>query len=238
VEELAPPYTPERYISIIKEAEKHFDVLIIDSISHEWFGPGGCLEIHEAVTKGSNSQNSYTAWAKVTPRHNAFIAAIVNSPLHIISTVRTKTGYEMGEKDGKKTVQKIGLQAVTRDGFDYENTVVFSLNEKNFAECKKDRTSIFNGLDFQITEDTGKTLLAWLESGTESPNKTALPAPAKLSQRISEPPPPEAPRMFDGMTDEQIIDSLKLMSENAPSEKPWHLVKTAIKVEKRDSKAV
>ena len=43
--ELEPPYSPERYIDAIKAAESAgYDVIIIDSATHEWNGAGGCLE--------------------------------------------------------------------------------------------------------------------------------------------------------------------------------------------------
>ena len=161
--DISAPFAPEKYIQAINDAEKDYDVLIIDSISHEWNGQGGCLEIKE------NLGESFRHWGKVTPRHNAFINAIINSKIHIISTVRTKTGYEMGSNNGKQTVTKIGLQPITRDGFEYENTIVFTLNENNFATSKKDRTSLFNGKNFKITKETGEELLGWLNDGKEPP---------------------------------------------------------------------
>ena len=46
VVELSPPYTPKRYIEIIHAAEKEgYTTLILDSITHEWNGQGGILEI-------------------------------------------------------------------------------------------------------------------------------------------------------------------------------------------------
>ena len=46
--ELSEPYAPEQYIQAIKTCEKAgFEVVVIDSISHEWQGKGGCLQIHE-----------------------------------------------------------------------------------------------------------------------------------------------------------------------------------------------
>jgi len=158
--DLKAPFSPENYINTILEAVKHFDVIVIDSISHEWSGEGGCLDIHTQI-----GGNSFTAWGNVTPRHNKFINTIINADTHIISTCRTKTGYEMGNNKGKATVTKVGLQPITRDGFEYENTVVFTLNENNFAKSTKDRTSLFNGKDFQITKSTGEDLLKWLNDG-------------------------------------------------------------------------
>ena len=50
------PFTPEKYIEAIQICEKaSMEVIIIDSISHEWEGIGGILEIH-----GNMAGNSYT----------------------------------------------------------------------------------------------------------------------------------------------------------------------------------
>ena len=44
---LEAPFTPERYVEAIKACElASMEVIIIDSISHEWEGIGGILETH------------------------------------------------------------------------------------------------------------------------------------------------------------------------------------------------
>lgn len=164
--EIAPPFTPERYIEAIKEAEKAgYDVLIIDSITHEWSGKGGCLDLQ------SNLGGRYQDWAKVTPRHNAFIDAILQSNLHIIATARTKTDYETTNNNGKMKVEKVGLKTEQRDGLDFEFTLVFRLNENHIASATKDRTSLFNGKEAVIDETTGTTLLEWLNDGEKVETK-------------------------------------------------------------------
>lgn len=160
--ELAPPFTPEKYIAAIAEAEKQdYDVLIIDSITHEWSGKGGCLDLQAALG------GRYQDWAKVTPRHNAFIDAILQSNLHIIATARTKTDYETTNNNGKMKVEKVGLKTEQRDGLDFEFTLVFRLNENHIASATKDRTSLFNGKEAIIDAQTGETLLNWLNEGTD-----------------------------------------------------------------------
>jgi hypothetical protein len=48
---LSAPFTPERYIEAIRTCEKAgMEVIIVDSISHEWDGKGGCLEIVESIS--------------------------------------------------------------------------------------------------------------------------------------------------------------------------------------------
>lgn len=162
---LTAPFTPERYIEAIKTCETAgIEVIIIDSITHEWDGPGGILSISSAM-----SGNSYTNWAKLTPRHDAFINAILQSTSHIITTVRRKQDYEMSKgADGKTTVQKVGLKEVTRDGFEYEVTLNLELDTAHYAKASKDRTGLFIGKpEFVPSVDTGKLLREWCESGAE-----------------------------------------------------------------------
>jgi len=160
--ELEPPFTPEKYIKAIIEAEQAgYDVLIIDSITHEWSGKGGCLDIQSGLG------GRYQDWSKVTPRHNAFIEAILQSNLHIIATARTKTDYETTNNNGKMKVEKVGLKTEQRDGLDFEFTLVFRLNENNIASATKDRTSLFKGVDGILTADTGAKILDWLNDGEE-----------------------------------------------------------------------
>lgn len=168
--DLTPDFTPEKYINAINEAVKSgYDVLIIDSISHEWSGKGGCLEIQ------SKLGGRFSDWAKVTPRHNAFIDAILNADIHIIGTSRTKTDYEVSKDDkGKQKVEKIGLRTEQREGLDYEFTTVLRLNENHIATSTKDRTSLFTGLDFIINEEVGLKLLEWLNDGVENKNESNI----------------------------------------------------------------
>lgn len=160
---LNEPYAPERYIQAIEVCEKEeIEVVIIDSITHEWSGKGGCLELHEQL--GGRFQD----WAKITPRHQAFIDKILNSNCHIITTVRRKTDYSL-DKDGngKTKVMKLGTKEITRDGFEYELTVNFELiNDNHLVTASKDRTGLFSGKpEFVINSSTGKKLIEWCNLG-------------------------------------------------------------------------
>ncbi len=167
VVELSPPYEPERYIEIIHAAEREgYSTLILDSITHEWNGQGGILEIVDNVARSRYRGNSYAAWNEGTPRHQKFIDAMLASPLHIIATMRSKAVYvETDKGNGKKGVEKQGSAPQQRDGLEYEFTAVLDLTiDKNLAVPSKDRTRLFHD-PFTITEQTGKDLLAWLNSG-------------------------------------------------------------------------
>lgn len=168
--ELDPPYSPERFIEAVKAAEgAGYEVLIVDSITHEWSGVGGCLELVDQVANAKYKGNSWSAWNEITPRHRAFLDALMRSPMHIIATARSKTETAQTEQNGRKKVVKLGMKAEQRDGLEYEFTTVLDLvHEGHFAVASKDRTGLFGGDPQPISEDTGKALLDWLESGAEA----------------------------------------------------------------------
>jgi len=157
------PHEPEMYVDFIRYAvEQDYPILILDSTSHEWEGKGGCLELHQQA--GGN----YPAWAKVTPRHNKFLIEIADSPIHIIATMRGKDQYVMETDDNRKTtIKKVGLGAKQREGFEYEFTTTFMIDQKtNLAESQKDNTHIFEeDLNVKLTEEHGKRLVRWSNSG-------------------------------------------------------------------------
>lgn len=161
--DVEPPHNPEKYVELIDFAvSEGYDILIIDSSSHEWEGKGGCLELQQ------QAGGTYQAWIKITPRHNRFIEAIADSPIHIIATMRGKDQYEVNKDErGKTSVQKLGVGAKQRDGFEYEFTCTFLIDQKtNCAEVQKDNTHIFEGEGATLlTENHGRKIIQWANSG-------------------------------------------------------------------------
>jgi hypothetical protein len=163
-------FAPEEYIKRINAAEQTgYNVLIIDSLSHAWAGVGGILDIKDHIAKSTRTQNDFAAWREATPKHNELVDTILKSSLHLIVTLRTKTGYEIAQDDkGKTRVQKLGLAFVQREGLEYEFTVVLDLSiDGHTATSTKDRTRLFDGKYFTPTEETGRQLLSWLTTGAD-----------------------------------------------------------------------
>lgn len=101
---LGAPFTPEKYCDAINVCEyAGIEVIIIDSCSHEWDGSGGVLDIHSSMPG-----NSFTNWGKVTPRHNKFVQAILQSTCHVICTIRSKQDYVLTDKNGKMVPERVG----------------------------------------------------------------------------------------------------------------------------------
>lgn len=179
--ELVAPYAPERYIEAIDAAESAgYDNLIIDSITHEWTGKGGCLELVDDIAKAKYRGNSWSAWNDITPRHRALLDRIIQSRMHVIVTLRSKTETAQQESiTGKKQVVKLGMKAEQRDGFEYEMTTVLDIiHDGHYATASKDRTGLFVDHDPKpITVETGKVFFDWLALGIEPPIPVPEPKP-------------------------------------------------------------
>src|SRR4030042_1297621 len=180
---LAKPFTPETYIEAVEVCEKAgMEVIIIDSISAEWEGQGGILEIH-----GNMTGNTFTNWNKVTPRHNAFVQKMLQSPCHLIATIRSKQDYVLSEKNGKYVPEKVGLKGITREGLDYEFTVVLDLDIRHNASASKDRTGMFmDKPQWIITEKTGQRIMEWCKAGVDINDLINIINQAKTVEELRE----------------------------------------------------
>jgi len=178
--QLEMPYSPEKYIEAIDMAiDGGYDVLIIDSITHEW---DYCLEQHSKMPG-----NSYTNWAKITPRHDAFMEKILQSPLHILCTVRGKDEYVLEEKNGKQVPKKVGLGYKQRDNTEYNYTVTFNIDQKtHVAEAMKDNTHIFEDRYDVLTEKDGEKLFDWANSGDAPAPKPIVKTSTVIEEDIKE----------------------------------------------------
>ena len=156
---LKPPFSPERYIQALNVCmQSQMQVIIIDSLSMEW---EFILDAHSNLTG-----NSYTNWAKFTPRHQQLIQAILQADCHIICTLRAKQDYVLSEKNGKMVPEKVGMKPIQREGVDYEFTIVFELDIRHNATASKDRTGLFMGKpEFKINSQTGKEIADWCNMG-------------------------------------------------------------------------
>ncbi len=195
--QLEPPFTPERYIQALDIViNAGIKCVIIDSSTHEWSGPGGCLEINDKLAQLKYKGNTWAAWNETTPRHDAFVSKVLHSPLHVITCTRSKMETVMGE--GKK-VHKVGMKDIQRDGWEYELTVSLTLDrDTHLAIASKDRTNLFEGKDaFIITEKTGEMIRKWCDTGVAD-----MPTP-----------PPTPPRTT--VSDKVFKDALKKVKEGA-----------------------
>lgn len=173
--EIAKPFTPEKVINVMKEAEAAgYDIIVIDSTTHVW---QEVLEIKSGIDEKGG--NSYTNWNQPTKRYNAFLDKINQSPCHVILTSRVKRAHVLETDDkGKSKPKYVGLAPILRDGAEYDLTVEFSIDKEHRATPVKDNTRLFSHLDaegvkvacdpFVITEQTGRDIMGWLNTGKEA----------------------------------------------------------------------
>lgn len=157
---LTPPFSPGKYAKAIDAIVESgsFECIIMDSISHCW---EYLLAKHASMTG-----NSFTNWGKITPIYKAFVNKILQAPIHVISTMRSKEEYVLTEKKGRFVPEKVGMKAIQRDGLGYEFTILFEVDIKHNAIASKDRTRIFvDNPGFLISEETGAEILNWCQDG-------------------------------------------------------------------------
>ena len=160
-------HSPESYIRAMNDAtQEGFDIVIIDSLSHVWTF---CKAEVDKVASQSFKGNSWAAWSKVTPRYDALIQCLIQSDVHVITTMRAKTETAQIEDKGRKKVVKLGMKTEMRDGIEFEFTTVIDIDhETNGASVSKDRTHVFRGREhLALDESIGESLMTWLMDGVE-----------------------------------------------------------------------
>ncbi|MED0676961.1 ATP-binding protein [Aneurinibacillus thermoaerophilus] len=180
-------FHPQKYIDGIKEAEAAgYDVLVIDSLSHAWMGKDGVLELHDRATAKQRTANSFAAWRDVTPIHNQLVDAILQSRLHVIVTMRSKTEYIQTEENGRKVVKKVGMAPVQRDGMEYEFDIVGDLDTDNNLIITKSRCRNLSGAVINKPgEETAQIIKDWLTDGVDIEEQRRKEREATL-QRVLE----------------------------------------------------
>jgi hypothetical protein len=164
---LPPPFSVDKYIQALSLCEQYeMAVCIIDSTTHAWSGEGGLLEEQQNIAKRIG--NSYAAWRDITPKHNDFVSKMLQAPMHIIATMRSKQEYVQEQNNGKTTIRKVGLEPEQRKGMEYEFTAFFEVDVDHKAFGSKDRTSMYDQKTFVITPDVGIKYMKWLNEGVDT----------------------------------------------------------------------
>lgn len=165
---LAPPYTSARYQEALKAAaDAGYEVIVVDSITHQWDGEGGILDRKAELDKRPGS-NSYTNWQSFTPEHTRFLETILKTPAHIIATMRSKSEYVLTTNDkGKQQPKKMGMAPIQREGVEFEFTVVFDVQLDHKATAVKDRTDLYGDRVIDLlAPEVGKQLMEWMGKGS------------------------------------------------------------------------
>lgn len=116
--DLEPPFTPERYSEAILEFQKAgVEVLVIDSVTHEYEGTGGILEIREPAPGQRGKRDNIAK-----ERHKKFMNVLLQSNMHIIPCIRAREKVIIEKKGGETVYIPQGIQPVQEKNFMFEMT--------------------------------------------------------------------------------------------------------------------
>jgi AAA domain len=210
IQPLDPPFEPDRFTEVLRQLSPHYDVVVPDTGTHEWTGEGGCLEIRDREALRLKD-NSWAAWAKVTPAHQRFLEALMRCPAHLIVTLRAKTVTEQvkNEKTGKTEVVDLGLfpqQRYDGEEFAYGLDISGRLDPEGTGvrlTITNTRYQAWHGAVFANPDEAlGVELAAWLNQGMapttvgqldDHPTETATTPPEAKAPMPGDGPPSSPP---------------------------------------------
>lgn len=170
VKDLYPPFTSDSYIRLIKEAGEWADVLVIDSMSHEWAGIGGCIEQADEIEGRMKNPNSVAAWKKPKMAHRRLVNELLGAQCHVVCCLRAERKMTQVVRDGKKEwAESDQLVPEQEKRFIYEMTVSATLDEAThlpvFTKLPKPLHGALESGKL-IGVETGEIIRTWVNGGT------------------------------------------------------------------------
>lgn len=159
-----PPFSPERYIAGIQAFEKTgCKVLVIDSLSHEWEGTGGC----EEIATGGEPPPKIPRWNKAKLEHKRMMNALLQSSMDIICCIRAREKVDM---KNPKEPKSLGIQPICEKNVMFEMTASVLMENsgktQQVLKCPEELLPIMGrGRDY-LTIDDGVRLREWIDGAS------------------------------------------------------------------------
>jgi len=161
--DLYAPFSPKRYADAIREfQDAGVEVLVIDSLSHEWEGTGGCEEI------ASETTSKMADWKKAKREHKRFMNALLTCDMHVICCIRAreKTSF----KDPNKP-QSLGLQPICEKNTMFEMTASVMMMDQGRSQevlkCPIELQPILGRGNDYLTPRDGLMLRKWVDGAQQ-----------------------------------------------------------------------
>lgn len=190
--DFSPPFTPERYLEAVKQGEASgYRAIVVDSMSHEFDGQGGIMEMAEASgIKGPG------AWKDPKMRHKKMVNAFLQVRTHLIFCLRAEEKIDMSKKDdrGRVIVENAGWFPICEKRWPYEMTASFTLNpsapgvvDLSLPHKVQDQHRMSFVPGEHITAAAGERLAAWARGEViEAPNKALWDRARKIAHEGTE----------------------------------------------------
>lgn len=154
------PFDPRELAKTIQEASATYDVIVIDSLSHFWTGPGGTLDI---------ADGKFGGWKVARPAQVDLVQGILGAPAHVIVCVRSAMEHVQEKNEhGKQVVKKLGMSPKQDKELEYELNLSCEMDiEHRIAISKSRTTAVPVGRMFSPghARDLARVYGDWLESG-------------------------------------------------------------------------
>jgi hypothetical protein len=119
-------FGPGEWIAALREARRRgFRAVLLDSLTDEWRGRGGCLS--QAEEKGGK----YSDWKPVKELHWKLIEEIQAYPGHVLATLRSKPGIVVKVPEGEKRakVEKTPPEPIQEAEIAYRLSFYFEMSQ-------------------------------------------------------------------------------------------------------------
>ena len=151
------PFSPDRYMQAIDAAvAAGAEVIVIDSVTHEWEGPGGCQEIANATR--------FPDWKRAKAEHKRFMTHMLQSSAHIIACTRARKKTDFTDT---KNPKPLGIQPIQEENFSYEATVSLMMYDQgrlqDVLKCPAELQGIMGRGQGYVTAKDGADLRAWVD---------------------------------------------------------------------------
>lgn len=196
---LESPFSPTSYAEAVEALARDFPVVIVDSMSHEWNGVGGVLEMQETELNsmaGSDADKrkrlNQLSWVKPKTAHKAMVQRFLQLSAHLILCFRGKQpNMENARHKSASDATGHGLVATGRDGwfpiceaeFPYEFLVHLLFTRSAPGVPKPIKIYGIHEPYFppneQVSEESGKRLAEWAAGGKAKPEAKLTETPTE-----------------------------------------------------------
>jgi hypothetical protein len=155
------PFSPDRYIQAIEAACKAgAEVIVIDSVSHEWESEGGCEWIA--------NQARFPDWKLAKRLHKQFMTYMLQCPAHVIACTRAREKVDFSDP---KNPRPLGIQPIQEKNFSFEATVSLMMHDQgarqDVLKCPADLQEIMGRGRGYLTAEDGAALRAWVDGAAK-----------------------------------------------------------------------
>jgi len=169
VGELTPPYTPRRYLEAIEEFLAYgVDILVVDSFSHCWEGPGGVLEMADQAEE--NGKKGLMKWLAPKRDYKKLVSFLLSARMHMILCSRAKQPILEAVVEGEKTLLTQPWEPIQDKRLKYEMTIVVPMTLDGAYETEAARLKVPGDLAHLfrgelLDEGTGAAIAEWVNGG-------------------------------------------------------------------------